>query len=156
MYWRFPRALFCYAFVLSVYAWADVGNPCVSMREFKAPNVEITNVAKIPAGTTEEKPWGQGHTAALPGYCRVEGVLNRRTGFCGEEFGITFSLVMPDNWNGDFLMQGGGGSNGIVMAPLGLNATGDTPALIRGFAVLSIPPMLEASTTPTTAPQLSH
>ena len=34
-------------------------------------------------------------------------------------------------------MQGGAGSNGIVMAPLGLNAAGDTPALIRGFAVLS-------------------
>ena len=44
---------------------------------------------------------------------------------------------MPDNWNGDLLMQGGAGSNGVVMAPLGLNAAGDTPALIRGFAVLS-------------------
>jgi hypothetical protein len=75
MYWRFLRVLFCYAFVLSVYAWADVGNSCVSMREFKAPNVEITNVAEIPVGTTEEKPWGQGRTAALPGYCRVEGVM---------------------------------------------------------------------------------
>lgn len=55
MYWRFLGALFCYAFVLSVYAWAEVGNSCVSVREFKAPNVEITNAAKIPAGTTEEK-----------------------------------------------------------------------------------------------------
>ena len=44
---------------------------------------------------------------------------------------------MPDQWNGDFLMQGGAGSNGVVMAPLGLNAAGDTPALIRGFAVVS-------------------
>jgi feruloyl esterase len=137
MCWRFLRAFFCHAFVLSVYACAEVDNSCVSMREFKAPNVEITNVAKIPAGTTEEKPWGQGRTAPLPGYCRVEGVMNRRTGVGGEEFGTTFALAMPDNWNGDLLMQGGAGSNGIVMAPLGLNAAGDTPALIRGFAVLS-------------------
>ncbi|HEY1679204.1 MAG TPA: alpha/beta hydrolase family protein [Candidatus Sulfotelmatobacter sp.] len=63
--------------------------------------------------------------------------MNRRTGVDGEEFGITFSLAMPDRWNGDLLMQGGGGSNGIVLAPLGLNAAGDTPGLIRGFAVVS-------------------
>jgi pimeloyl-ACP methyl ester carboxylesterase len=44
---------------------------------------------------------------------------------------------MPDKWNGDFLMQGGAGSNGVVMPPLGLTAKGDTPGLIRGFAVLS-------------------
>lgn len=146
MYWRFLRALFCGAFILTVfccafvwtvYAWAEVGNSCVSLREFKAPNVEITKAAEVPAGSTEEKPWGQGRTAPLPGYCRVEGVMNRRTGVGGEEFGITFALAMPDKWNGDFLMQGGAGSNGIVMAPLGLNATGDTPALSRGFAVLS-------------------
>jgi feruloyl esterase len=64
-------------------------------------------------------------------------VINRRTGVDGEEFGITFALAMPDKWNSDFLMQGGGGSNGVVLPPLGLNAAGDTPALIRGFAVVS-------------------
>src|SRR6478672_10594528 len=105
--------------------------------KFNAANVEITKAAAIPAGTTEEKPWGQGRTAPLPAYCRVEGVMNRRTGMGGEEFGITFALAMPDQWNGDFLMQGGAGSNGVVMAPLGLNAAGDTPALKRGFAVVS-------------------
>ena len=137
MYWRFLGALFCCAFVVAICAWAEPSDPCANLREFKAPKVEITSVTKIPAGTTEEKPWGQGRIAPLPGYCRVEGVMNRRTGVGGEEFGITFALAMPDNWNGDLLMQGGGGSNGIVMAPLGLNAAGDTPALIRGFAVLS-------------------
>ena len=63
--------------------------------------------------------------------------MNRRTGIDGEEFGIAFALAMPDEWNGDFLMQGGAGSNGVVMPPLGLNAAGDTPALMRGFAVVS-------------------
>src|SRR6266700_7796477 len=44
---------------------------------------------------------------------------------------------MPDRWNGDFLMQGGAGSNGVIMPPLCLNAAGETPALMRGFAVVS-------------------
>ena len=34
-------------------------------------------------------------------------------------------------------MQGGDGGNGVVMAPLGLNTAGDTPALKRGSAVVS-------------------
>src|SRR5206468_12116772 len=99
--------------------------------------VEITKAVVIAAGTTEPNPWGPGHSAPLPAYCRVEGVINRRTGLGGEEFGITFALAMPEKWNGDFLMQGGGGSNGVVMPPLGLNATGATPGLMRGFAVVS-------------------
>jgi feruloyl esterase len=104
---------------------------------FKLPNVEITKAAPISAGSTESIPWTQSRSAPLPAYCRVEGVINRRTGIDGEEFGITFALAMPDKWNSDFLMQGGGGSNGVVLPPLGLNAAGDTPALIRGFAVVS-------------------
>src|ERR1041384_3549150 len=44
---------------------------------------------------------------------------------------------MPEKWNCNFLMQGGGGSNGVVLAPLGLNASGGTPGLMRGFAVVS-------------------
>jgi feruloyl esterase len=44
---------------------------------------------------------------------------------------------MPEHWNGNFLMQGGGGGNGVVLPPLGLIAAGDTPALMRGFAVIS-------------------
>jgi feruloyl esterase len=127
----------CCFFALTLAAVAEQSSACASLTEFKAANVEITKAAAIAAGSTEEKPWGQGRTAPLPGYCRVDGIMNRRSGVAGEEYGISFALAMPDNWNGDLLMQGGGGSNGIVMAPLGLAAAGDTPALIRGFAVLS-------------------
>jgi Tannase and feruloyl esterase len=124
-------------FVSASCAWAQEPNSCAKLTNFKADNVEITKAAAIAAGTTEEIPWNQTHTAPLPAYCRVEGVMNRRTGVDGEEFGITFALAMPDQWNGDLLMQGGGGSNGIVLAPLGLNAARDTPGLMRGFAVVS-------------------
>jgi hypothetical protein len=104
---------------------------------FKSANLEITKAALIPKGTTEPNPYGPGNSAPLPAYCRVEGVINRRIGVGGEEFGISFALAMPEKWNGDFLMQGGGGSNGVVLPPLGQNAAGNTPGLMRGFAVVS-------------------
>lgn len=118
-------------------ARAQQSNSCASLMNFKAPNVEITRAASIPAGTTVPNLFGPGHSAPLPDYCRVEGVINRRKGVDGEEYGIHFALAMPDKWNGDFLMQGGGGSNGVVLPPLGINAAGDTPGLMRGFAVVS-------------------
>ncbi len=117
-------------------AWAQQEAACTSLMTFKSPGVEITKATAIAAGTTEQIPF-VGQSAPLPGYCRVEGVINRRTGVGGEEFGINFALAMPDQWNGDFLMQGGGGGNGIVQAPLGLVAAGNVPALVRGFSVVS-------------------
>ena len=134
---QFVRMTLCSVFALTACAWAQQARSCASLADFKVPHVEITKAAAITAGTTEAYPWGPGRTPPLPAYCRVEGVINRRTGVDGEEFGITFALAMPENWNGDFLMQGGGGSNGVVMQPLGLNAAGDKPGLIRGFAVVS-------------------
>jgi hypothetical protein len=126
-----------WAFAAVNCAFAQQSNSCAGLMNFKAPAVEILKSAAIAAGTTEPNPWGPGHSAPLPAYCRVEAVINHRTGVGGEEFGITFVLAMPDKWNGDFLMQGGAGSNGVVMPPLGLNAAGETPALMRGFAVVS-------------------
>jgi len=123
--------------VLATCAWAQQPNSCTTLMNFKAAGLEITKAASVPAGTTVPNLYGPGHSAPLPAYCRVEGVINRRTGVGGEEFGTNFALAMPDHWNGDFLMQGGGGSNGTVMPPLGLTAAGDTPALMRGFAVVS-------------------
>ncbi len=122
---------------LSTCSWAQQAKSCSAIKQFKGSGVEITRAVPIPAGSTEPNPWGQGRSAPLPAYCRVEGVINRRTGVGGGEFGINFALAMPDRWNGDFLMQGGGGGNGIVLPPLGLVAAGSTPALLRGFAVVS-------------------
>ena len=124
-------------FAMASCAWGQEVNSCAKLMNFKSSGVEITKATPIAAGTTEPDPFGPGRSAPLPAYCRVEGVINRRTGVGGEEFGIHLALAMPDKWNGDFLMQGGGGGNGMVLPPLGLNAAGDTPALLRGFAVVS-------------------
>src|SRR5579871_3166541 len=88
------------AFVAS--AFAEQKDSCSTLRDVKVPGVEITKAAHVEAGSTEAIPWNQSRSAPLPAYCRVEGVLHRRTGVGGEEFGITFALAMPDKWNGDF------------------------------------------------------
>jgi feruloyl esterase len=137
MHSQFWRTIVWPVLALSTGAWAQQANPCAGLMKFQAPNGEISKAAPIAAGTTEPNPWGPGHSAPIPAYCRVEGVINRRVGVGSEEFGINFALAMPEKWNGDFLMQGGGGGNGVVMPPLGLNAAADTPALMRGFAVVS-------------------
>src|SRR5579864_8837888 len=130
-------AICCLMAAFAASAFAQQNDSCSALMNVKVPSLEITKAAHVEAGSTETIPWNQSRSAPLPAYCRVEGVLNRRTGVDGEEFGITFVLAMPDQWNRDLLMQGGGGSNGIVLPPVGLNAAGDTPGLIRGFAVVS-------------------
>jgi feruloyl esterase len=134
---QFFRKLVWSIFALATCAFAQPADSCAGLMKFKSPSVEITKATPVAAGTTEPNPYGPGHSAPLPAYCRVEGVINRRTGVGGEEFGINFALAMPEHWNGNFLMQGGGGGNGVVLPPLGLIAAGDTPALMRGFAVIS-------------------
>jgi feruloyl esterase len=119
-------------------ALAQEPKNCADLAGFKSPGVEITRAASLPNGTTEPNPYGMpGHSAPLPAHCRVEGTINRRTGVGGEEFGIRFAIALPDQWNGDFLMQGGGGGNGVVQPPIGATAAGDKPGLVRGFAVAS-------------------
>ena len=74
-------------------------------------------------------------------HCIVEGEIGARTGTDGKPYGTKFQLRLPENWNGKFLFQGGGGINGFV-APaiggiLGRSSTA-TPALPRGYAVVTM------------------
>jgi len=95
----------------------------------------VKHVGVTPAGTAQ--PGGPPLAAALPAHCRVEGIINKRKGAGGKEYGISFAIALPDDWNGRFLLQGGGGLNGSVNPPVGPVASGDRPALARGFAVIS-------------------
>jgi len=93
------------------------------------------HIAVTPAGTAQ--PGGPPLATALPAHCRIEGMINERKGAGGKTYGIGFAIALPDDWNGRFLLQGGGGLNGSVGAPIGPVASGDRPALSRGFAVIS-------------------
>lgn len=72
----------------------------------------------------------------LPARCRIEGVIDGRTGADGKQYGLRFALALPLAWNGRFAYQGGGGFNGVLREPVGPHS-GPVPALASGFAVIS-------------------
>jgi len=110
---------------------------CEAMTGFtlRGYDVKVTS-AQWSANRTVRGPFG-GPGTELPPHCHVEGVIDQRTGVDDVEYGIRFAVNMPDDWNGRYLFQGGGGLNGTLGEPLGATAAGGKPALLRGFAVVS-------------------
>jgi hypothetical protein len=145
--WLLLAAVLCAPFA----AHCQSGDTCAALAGLKIEGVEITKSELVPVGTTVPPPYpGAPSIGPLPAHCRVDGVINRRKGVDGQEFGIGFAIALPDKaaWNGDFMMQGGGGGNGIVAYPAGANYAGDMPALSRGFAVASTDTGHKAKTGP--------
>ena len=114
---------------------------CSALQQLQVSGVvlAVTKAEWFAAGAPV--PGGRGGGAQtpsnLPAYCRLDGVIDRRIGASGVNYGIGFALALPENWNGRFLFQGGGGLNGSVQAPLGATAAGTNSGLARGFAVVS-------------------
>jgi feruloyl esterase len=134
---------FCALLALGMPLAQAASLKCSDLLGYKAAGapVEITKAEATPAaaaGTLRLSPNFPGTVpAAIPAFCHVQGVINKRTGVDGKPFGIGFALALPDEWNGRFLFQGGGGLNGNVALPLGAVAAGNAPALARGFAVVT-------------------
>ncbi len=129
-----PAAFFC-AFAA---ARGQQLHGCSELTRLQLSGVEITKTELIAAGKTIPPAYpGSPSIGPLPAHCRVDGIIHARKGVDGQEFGIGFAIALPEQaaWNGDFMMQGGGGGNGFVAYPTGASYAGDTPALSRGFAV---------------------
>ncbi len=127
-------------FCAALLGYAQSSNSCADLSGIKIDGVEITKSGLVHAGFTIPAPFpGASPIGPLPAHCRVDGVINHRKGIDGQEFGIGFAIALPDPsaWNGDFMMQGGGGANGTVGYPTGASYAGDKSALSRGFAVAS-------------------
>ncbi len=119
---------------------ATVGEAqCKAMASYQLrAGVTITSARMVPASAASASSMpGAPPTPALPAHCMVEGIIDPHTGANGTAYGIGFALALPAEWNGRFLMQGGGGLNGRVNPPIGAAAAGSRPALARGFAVIS-------------------
>ena len=121
-------------------AQSQSADPCTALAGLKIDGVEIIKAAPASAGTTVPPPYPNAPAIGpLPAHCRIDGIINRRKGIDDQEFGIGFAIALPEPsaWNGDFMMQGGGGGNGVVAYPLGASYSGEKPALVQGFAVAS-------------------
>jgi hypothetical protein len=93
---------------------------------------EITLAKFNPAGTTAADG------VPLPAHCQVQGIINRRIGTDGFPYGDSFELRLPTptEWNGRFMFQGGGGTEGAVPPATGVAGT-LSPTLAHGWAVAS-------------------
>jgi feruloyl esterase len=120
---------------------ALAATPCAQLKNFKLDTyaVEIDSAQQIAAGPMAGRRGGGpgGAPNVLPAHCKVDGTIDKRIGANGKPYAIGFSVAMPDDWNGRFLFQGGGGLNGAVNPPTGGQNSGDKPALAQGFAVVS-------------------
>ncbi len=129
--------------VAAPLALAQNAPHCADMLKFQEPGLKLSitkadAMAASAPGTLRISPNFPGTVpSAMPPFCHVEGVIDQRTGSDGKPYGIGFALSLPDQWNGRFLFQGGGGLNGNVALPLGSQAAGNEPALARGFAVVT-------------------
>ena len=114
---------------------------CAAMVGKTIGGVVISKAAIVPAAPPGAMQIGLAPTdknkIAFPAYCRIDGEIDGRTGADGKHFGLAVAIALPANWNGYYLMMGGGGLNGNLVQPLGGVASGDRPALARGFAVVS-------------------
>ena len=122
------------------------GDACAALAEIGLPDIEVSTAAAQDAGTLPPDPMsamtGGSPTPVEAGaHCLVEGKIEDREGADGNRYGIRFQLRMPDDWNGRFLFQGGGGTDGFIAPAIGavpsLGSTA-TPALGRGYAVVSM------------------
>jgi feruloyl esterase len=106
---------------IATIGMANAAQPCADLQKFSLPGHRVV-IQKV---------------QELSAHCRVDGVIDERTGRDGRPYGIGFAVALPKDWNGRFLFQGGGGLNGSVQPPQGGAYAGERSALSRGFAVAS-------------------
>ena len=94
-------------------------------------------LASAPTPPTPGVTPSAGPAPAMQEHCEVLGKAFERTGADGRRYAIGFRLRLPTRWNGRFLFQGGGGTDGEVRDATGAVTAGAPTALDRGFAVIA-------------------
>ncbi len=100
-------------------------------------------------------------TATLPEHCQIDGYIRQRTGVAGpsaapQEYQTKFEVRLPSLWNGRYMFQGGGGTEGSLPAATGAQTgTASFPELSNGWAVASQDGGHETSQLPPTIPATS-
>lgn len=101
---------------------------------FSFASTTVTAASAVPAGTLANAGTPVGE------HCLVQGRMNQRTSSVdGQAYAIGFEMRLPKDWNGRFLYQGNGGTDGVVSPAVG-GFSGGGPlrnGLQQGFAVIS-------------------
>lgn len=105
-------------------------------------STRVVSAAYVPEGAAGAPGPGRfqyASSAVLKAHCDILAVMAERKGVDGQPYAIKFHLRLPLDWNGRFLFQGGGGTNGDVGDALGATAGVGLhqPALSQGYAVVS-------------------
>jgi Tannase and feruloyl esterase len=120
------------------YAAAASSDPAAActglanLTNFPVAPTQITSAQFNPAGAVSA------NGVPLPAHCQIDGIINKRVGSDGYPYGDRFEvrLPTPTDWNGRFMFQGGGGTEGSVPPATGTAGT-LSPALAHGWAVAS-------------------
>lgn len=140
------RSLIAGAVVLgSLVAAPAFASNCADLAGLASDKVQIFKAEAQQAQTLPPDPMsamtgGSPKAIEVAAHCLVEGKIEDREGVNGR-YGIRFQMRLPENWNGRFLFQGGGGTDGFIAPAIGaIPSTGSTatPALKRGYAVVSM------------------
>jgi hypothetical protein len=97
-------------------------------------------------------------TTTLPEHCRIQGLLQARTGIAGptatpQAYATKFEVRLPTLWNGRYMFQGGGGTEGTLPSATGSQTgTASFPELSNGWAVASQDGGHESNQLPPTTP----
>jgi hypothetical protein len=78
-----------------------------------------------------------GSLGPLPDHCELTAVMHERVGSGGQHYAIRFHLRLPGQWNGRFLFEGGGGTEGELGLAVGFIGMGVPPAIAQGYAVVA-------------------
>ena len=97
----------------------DFKSSCEALTQGVAEAGRVTEAKFLPAATVPLAPFGPpGVSVPTPDHCLVRGKLNERTGIDGKPYAIGYELRLPAQWNGKFLFEGGGGSDGVLRPAL--------------------------------------
>jgi pimeloyl-ACP methyl ester carboxylesterase len=114
-----PWALAVFGAFCSAAAAEDFKTVCERLVQAVPDAGRVTEATFVPAGPVVVSPPGPpGATAPAPDHCLVRGKINERTGIDGKPYAIGYEVRLPAKWNGKFLFEGGGGSDGVLRPAL--------------------------------------
>jgi feruloyl esterase len=108
-------------------AGAARANNCATFATWAEGDVKITSAERVEAGVKPPPPVmpTMAPVGGQPAHCKLAGVIEKE---------IRFELLLPDNWNGGFVMGGGGGFVGTVQNSAQTSMMHGGTALERGYA----------------------